>query len=135
VHSLRYRLATVVGLALLAFTFLVGGAGLYFGYHHEVLGMIHVQHQLVRTVQTQAEIAAFTGNAEIARDVLDGLTSNDTIASVKLSSTNGFVQEKSQPNASTGGSPTDYPLLSPVDRQTPIGTQGRSIKFPVAARR
>ena len=121
-HSLLYRLATVVGLALLAFTVLVGGAGLYFGYRHEVQGMVDVQHQLVRTVHSQAEIAAFTGNAEIARDVLDGLVSIDTIASVKLTSTNGFVQEKSQPNANTSGTPTDYPLLSPVDRQTPIGT-------------
>jgi diguanylate cyclase (GGDEF)-like protein len=120
--SLEYRLAVVVSLGLLIFTLLAGGITFYLGYHAQIVASSNLQRQLVSTLQAQAEVAAFASNAEIAQDVLNGLLTNDTIASVRLTSANGFEQHKAHGAAATGQlSSTTYILLSPIDKQTPIG--------------
>ena len=122
--SLGHRLAIVVTLALLLLTIVTGSASFFVDYRLQISDAMVRQQQLVRTVQAQAEVAAFAQNMEIAGDVLNGLLTNETIAAAGLISTSGFQQNKTRDGVvaklSKNGVST-YPLLSPVDRQTPIG--------------
>ena len=120
--SLEYRLAGVVSLGLLLFAALAGSVAFYFDFRTQIEATANMQRQLVGTLQAQAEVAAFASNAEIAKDVLDGLLTNDTIASVRLTSANGFDQHKERVAAQEGRlASTTYILRSPIDKQTPIG--------------
>ena len=78
IRSLQYRLAAVVSLGLLIFAILAGGITFYFEFRAQIAAADDVQRQLVRTVQAQAEVAAFASNAEIAKDVLEGLIANES---------------------------------------------------------
>ncbi len=120
--SLQYRLAWVVSFGLIVYSLLSGAVIFFADYRREVALSTEIQEQLVRTVQVQAEVAAFTSNDAIAKDVLDGLINNLTISGLRLSSVKGYEQVRSR-----DGKPVDfavstsYPLLSPIDNQTPIG--------------
>ena len=73
-------------------------------------------------MQSQAEVAAFAGNAKIASDVIDGLMTNETIDSVRLSTINGFTQHRSRTADMEGQlTITLYVLNSPMDKHTRIG--------------
>ena len=73
-------------------------------------------------MQSQAEVAAFAGNAKIASDVIDGLMTNETIDSVRLSAINGFTQHRSRTADMEGQlTITLYVLNSPMDKHTRIG--------------
>jgi len=120
--SLQYRLAGALTLGLLAYAVLAGSVSLYWNWHAEIDAAATLERQLVRTIQTQAEVAAFARNAEIADDLLKGLLTNDTIQAVRLVSSDGFDRGLRQ----TGShhhieSAQIYPLFSPIDHTTRIG--------------
>lgn len=118
---LEYRLAAIVSVGLLLFALLAGSVAFISFFRTEIAAASDLNQHLVRTVQLQAEIAAFTNNREIAHDVLEGLTGNETIATAGLAADNGFMQSWS---GQAGPLPADaqrFPLLSPVDRRTRIG--------------
>ena len=123
-NSLGHRLAIMVTAALLLLTAVTGSASFFVDYRMQLSQAMVRQQQLVRTIQTQAEVAVFAQNLEIAGDVLDGLLTNETIAAAGLISAGGFEQRKIRDGAVTKLSTnavTTYPLRSPVDRQSPIG--------------
>jgi diguanylate cyclase (GGDEF)-like protein len=94
----------------------------YLDYRSQIEASTNVQRQLVRTLQSQAEVAAFASNAEIANDVLTGLMTHAAIVSVQLSATHGFKHEQVQDPAPQGDSSEQiYPLFSPVDGKSLIG--------------
>jgi len=121
-RSLEYRLAVAVSLGLLAFAIIAGAIGFYVDYRAQIRASGDLQRQLVRTLQAQAEVAAYAGNAQIAADVLNGLMTHETVARVRLTSTDGFVQQaaRGQPTGSTSNE-SHYVLRSPVDQVSPIG--------------
>lgn len=120
--SLEYRLATVVSLRMLLFSLLAGSVTFYLDYRSQIAASATVQNQLVRTVQSQAEVAAFAGNTEIAKDVLAGLMTNTAIASVRISASTGFHQVQVRPDAPDSAAPEQiYPLYSPIDKKATIG--------------
>lgn len=120
--SLEYRLAKVVSLGLLGFSLIMGSISFYLDFRAQITASAELQNQLVRAMQSQAEVAAFAGNPDIASDVLNGLMTNDTIVRVRLSTSNGFVQKRSRtedPQAQLAT--TLYVLNSPIDKRSPIG--------------
>lgn len=122
IRSLQYRLAGVVSFGLLIFAIMAGGITFYFNFRAEIAAAADVQRQLVRTVQAQAEVAAFASNAEIAKDVLEGLLANESIAQVRLTSSNGFDQNKRRDESRREQLvSTVYALHSPIDRIAAIG--------------
>ncbi len=121
-RRLELRLAVVVGFCLLAFSVL---AGMYIysrAYQYQLELADTLQQQLVQTMQAQADIAAFTGNAEIADGVLNGLLSNPTIQGVRIESSDGFRAERSSGKPFDFRAGKTYPLFSPVDRIEPVGS-------------
>lgn len=120
--SLEYRLAVWVSLGLLVFSLVSGAVRFYMDYQAQIEAAGRLQRQLVQTLQAQAEVAAFAGNAEIANDVLRGLLTNDTIAQARLSASNGFSQTQQRNDIATAAQATTrYVLRSPVDQQSVIG--------------
>ncbi len=119
--SLEYRLAVAVSLGLLAFSLVAVGAIFYFDYQQRIAVADELERQMVRTMQAQAEVAAFAGNADIAQDVLDGLSTSENVVAVRLRSSNGFDQSRSRKQAGPQLARSVYPLRSPVDRHTVIG--------------
>lgn len=121
-RSLEYRLAAVVSLGLLVFSVISGAVRFYLDFSAQIEAAEDLQRKLVRTVQAQAEVAAFVGNAEIANEVLSGLLTNDTIARVRISASNGFAKSQQREDVLAEVSPsTRYPLRSPVDQHSVIG--------------
>ncbi len=122
VNSLEYRLAGVVSLGLLVFSLVIGSISFYLDYQSQIAASAMLQSQLVRAMQSQAEVAAFAGNAEIANDVIEGLMTHESIASVRLSAGNGFERQRRRtetPDVQLAS--TVYPLQSPVDKRARIG--------------
>ncbi len=121
-RSLEYRLAILVSLGLLVFSGVSGTVRFYLDFQSQIEAADNLQRQLVRTLQAQAEVAAFVGNAEIANDVLSGLMTNDSIAQVHITSSNGFTKSQQRDDVPAGVLPISrFELRSPVDRRTVIG--------------
>ena len=136
IRSLEHLLVIYVGIGLLFFSLLMGLFTYYFSYRNELSESRKIQDQLVRTIQTQAEVAAFANNREIALDILDGLLTNPLVLGVQIVSSEGFklqkVAEDTLDNISVdqkkeveGGIDfkvgARYPLFSPVDGNEKIG--------------
>lgn len=122
VKHLEIRLTVLVGLALFGFSLIAGIFTYVLGYRHEFADADAVQRQLVRTVQAQAEVAAFARNANIAEGVLDGLLANPVVLAARIESSDGFLVSRSAGGVVDFNSAKTYPLLSPVDHQEHIGT-------------
>lgn len=113
----------MVSLGLLAFSVVSGTVRFYVDFRAQIEAADSLQRQLVRTLQAQAEVAAFAGNAEIANDVLTGLLTNDTSVRVHLRSSNGFARNQQREDLAVDALPSNrYPLRSPIDHQSVIGS-------------
>ena len=119
--SLEFRLAVLVGLGLIGFSLAAGIFTYNYSYRNRLQQAQSLQRQLVRTVQAQAEVAAFAYNEKIARGVIDGLLANPSILAARLEATeHSHLALSSNGSLDYGGS-TVYPLLSPVDQTERIG--------------
>ncbi|MFZ2853206.1 MAG: diguanylate cyclase [Rhodocyclaceae bacterium] len=121
-ERLESRLIGTVGVALLVFSVIVGMLTYTYEYQHEFRLAESLQQQLVRTVQEQAEVAAFASNAEIARGVLSGLFANPVILAARIESLAGFEADLGYREKVSLGTSRDYPLISPADHLEQIGT-------------
>ena len=136
IRSLEHLLVIYVGIGLLFFSLLMGLFTYYLSYHNQLSESRKIQDQLVRTIQTQAEVAAFANNREIALDILDGLLTNPLVLGVQIVSSEGFKLQKvaadtlgnisvDQKKEAEGGIDfkvgARYPLFSPVDGNEKIG--------------
>ena len=121
-RPLEVRLTLTLGTSLLVFSVLAGIFTYIYAYRYQLELAGQLQLQLMRTVQAQAEVAAFAANEKIASGVLNGLTANDNILAARIETPGGFkVELGSRKNVdfSTGRT---YPLFSPVDYIEHIGT-------------
>ncbi len=122
---LASRLVIAVGLTLLVFSLLASALMFHHVYSLELARSESLQRQLVRTIQSQAEVAAFVENTEIAESVLKGLLATPLIFAAKIEGEHGF--SATQGIASTAQFATakkrgmSYPLFSPVNLTKPIG--------------
>ena len=121
-RKLEPRLVATVGLGLFMVSLIGSGFTYSFVYRNELKLAVQLQDQLVRTVQAQAEVAAFAINREIAHGVLSGLLANPVVLAARIEAPGGFkVEQGSRRNVdfSLGKA---YRLYSPVDQIEPIGT-------------
>lgn len=121
-ERLESRLIATVGIGLLAFAVIAGLFTYTYAYRHQLELAESLQKQLVRTVQVQAEVAAFAANAQIAQGVLSGLFANPVILAARIESTDGFKADLGYREKVSLGTGKAYPLLSPVDHVERIGT-------------
>jgi len=115
------RLVFSVGIGLAVFALISGVFTYSYSYRHELGSAESLQQQLVRTVQVQAEVAAYAANNEIAKEVLAGLTANPIILAARIESMEGFKSEQGFRQKIGIGTEKIYPLISPVDRIERIG--------------
>ena len=118
---LEIRLAVAVGIGLLVFSMIAGMFSYAYAYRQQLELAASLQQQLVRTVQAQAEVAAFAANNEIAQGVLNGLLANPVILAVRIESMDGFKAELGSRGDFSFSVGTTYPLFSPVDHIESIG--------------
>ncbi|MEA1967770.1 MAG: ATP-binding protein, partial [Thermodesulfobacteriota bacterium] len=134
-NSLERLLVIYVTLGLFIFSLIMGIITYKLAFLHQLELSRIFQKQLIRTVQSQAEIAVFAENKSIATDILTGLLTSSVFKGVQIQSTDlSFQMEKytnmkdsasMEENGSTA--PVDFcassgfPLFSPVDKQEQIG--------------
>ncbi len=121
-QRLATRLIVIVGASLLAFSLIAAAFTYRHAYQHERAMAVDLQKQLVRTVQVQAEVAAFAANEPIARGVIEGLLANPIVLAARIESTEGFKLELGSRQQVGSNATRSYPLFSPVDHIEPIGT-------------
>lgn len=121
-NSLERRLVFFVALGLLCFSVIAGVFSYRYAYLNQLNADKRFEQQLVRTVQAQAEVAAFAKNAKIAHDLFEGLLSNPGIIGVRIVSNEGFQLEHSNAGGVDYSKGTEYPLYSPVNDQQRLGT-------------
>jgi signal transduction histidine kinase/CheY-like chemotaxis protein/HPt (histidine-containing phosphotransfer) domain-containing protein len=119
--SLEARLVVIAGLGLLVFSVFAGIFTYNHAYRQQLEAAASLEQQLVRTVQSQAEVAAFANNRDIAEGVLDGLLANPIIQAVRIESAEGFLVESDAATRGLLDSGTRYPLFSPVNHTERIG--------------
>lgn len=118
---LALRLVMVVSLTLLAFSIVVGVFTYRYAYQHQMAMAADLQSQMVRTVQVQAEIAAFASNAKIAQDVLEGLMANPQLLAARIESGDDFRHAMGSHDPAAQAHARNYTLRSPVDRREEVG--------------
>ena len=118
---LDVRLTMVVVTGLLVFSAIAGLFTYRYSFQREIEAAAAFQQQLVLTVQTQAEVAAFAANARIASDVLAGLLAAPSILAARIESNEGFKKELGSGKRVSFADGRVYPLFSPVDHIEPIG--------------
>ena len=120
-RSLEARFVVTVGIGLLLFAAIAGVFTYGYSYRQQLELADSLQQQLVNTIQSQAEVAAFAANAEIARGVLEGLVSNPIILAARIESTEGFKAEVGSRRRVDFAKGRRYALYSPVDHIERIG--------------
>jgi diguanylate cyclase (GGDEF)-like protein len=118
---LAVRLVVVVGLTLLVFSAVVGVFTYRYAYAYQMGMTADLQNQLVRTVQVQAEVAAFASNTKIAQDVLEGLMANPMVLAARIESGDDFRYQMGMLNGVDFTRGRSFVLLSPVDHKEAIG--------------
>ncbi|MBI2749387.1 MAG: hypothetical protein HYX43_08655 [Burkholderiales bacterium] len=118
---LAVRLVLVVGLTLLVFSVVVGVFTYRYAYAYQMGMTADLQNQLVRTVQVQAEVAAFASNTKIAQDVLQGLIANPLVLAARIESGDDFRYQMGMLNGVDFTRGRSFVLLSPVDHKEAIG--------------
>ena len=121
--KLQHRLIFQVILGLVAFSIFTGIITYNYSYRYQLDKSISVQNQLITTIQSQAEVAAFVNNKNISCEIIDGLLTTPFFQGVLIRSENMGILEKKQTapdvNFSNGNA---YPLMSPVDGVEKIGS-------------
>ncbi len=122
-HSVQRRLVAYVSLTMLLLVVFAVALTYHISYQHEVAEAVTLEHDLVRTVQTQAEVAVFAANENIAIGVIEGLRTNPNIKGVRLTSLNPteFAHSGGSFELEDESTLTTYALMSPVDGLEKIG--------------
>ena len=122
-NSIQNRLMLYVSLGMVVFSILAGAVIYRIAVLHELDDAAAVESQLVQIVQTQAEVAVFANNVQIAEGVIAGLRNNPGIRAVRISGEGpgalnvsaGLVFGRSEADAHK------YPLYSPLNPDVRIG--------------
>lgn len=122
-HSVQRRLVAYVSLTMLFLVAFAVALTYRMSYQQVMVNAVTLEHDLVRTVQAQAEVAVFAANENIAKGIIEGLRTNLNIKGVKLTSLNPteFAQSGGSFEVEDESSLTTYALMSPVDGLEKIG--------------
>lgn len=122
-RSIQHRLMLYVSIGLLILTLLSGIAIYRSAFNKEIASAESIERLLVATVQTQAEVAVFANNADIAQNIIEGLRATPRILTVKVAGGNGQSINVGASRTEVDGeaSTSEYPLYSPVDGKQHIG--------------
>lgn len=124
-RTLEQQLSMGVAVGLLVFTVAAGMLTAAFAYRHQLNAAKELQNRLIATVQAQTEVAAFALNEDIAREVIGGLLANPQIKAVRIKAHKNHTILASggiEGAFATADAVSTYPLRSPVDRASEIGT-------------
>lgn len=98
-RSVHLTLALVIGVATLLLSTLIA----WFSYQQRYAQVMQTGErtvlELMQTVQKSAQIAAYTGNAQIASDVVGSLMLSEMVGGVRLSGEHGLRSEQGQMQA------------------------------------
>lgn len=121
--SIHHRLVLYVSLGLLVMSAIVGALTYRLTFEHEIAEAIALERQLVQTVQSQAEVAAYAANPKIADGVIEGLRANPQVRAVRITNEpgSGFVVGAGSSAGIPESAISRYPLYSPVDGKEQIG--------------
>jgi len=108
--------STAVGLAIIAGVFFYS---LEFG-HSQASSEQNVR-DLMATVKTTASVAAFSGNGQIAHDVINGLLKNAVVGRVEITGTNKLHLSNSRGDNVKLGNPIAENIVSPFDSSEIVG--------------
>ena len=122
IARIEMRLAAAVSAGLLFFSLAAGFITYASAFAEQIELAGELQQQLVRTVQTQAEVAAFAVNEEIATGVVEGLMASSVVKGVRLRGGAGMVVEDGFHANAGAGVVRSFTLYSPVDRVEVVGT-------------
>ncbi|MBF0235777.1 MAG: HAMP domain-containing protein [Desulfamplus sp.] len=120
--TLQQKLVVEVSLGLLLFSLVAGIFTYKYSYKHQLEASLTLKKQLVRTIQSQAEVAVFVNNEEIGQDILNGLLTSPLLKGVRLESTETFKLDKTTDPETDFTKGMAYPLFSPVDGSERIGS-------------
>lgn len=120
-ERLEIRLIVTVGLGLLAFSAVAGILTYAWSYQNQLKQANIMQQQLVRTIQAQAEVAAFARNSVIGQGVLEGLMGNPSIRAVRIEAEPAFKLENGAVDAAMYAKGSVYSLHSPIGTGEEVG--------------
>ena len=118
---LEIRLIVTVGLGLLVFSIVAGMITYAWSYQNQIEQANSQQQQLVRTIQAQAEVAAFARNSVIGQGVLEGLMGNPAIRAARIEAEPAFKLENGLIDPAEFAKGRIYPLLSPIGTGEEVG--------------
>lgn len=125
-RSVQLTLALVVAAATLLLSGLVAWISYVQRYDEEIRSGERIVHELVQTVRKSAEIAAFTGNNQIANDVVSSLTASELVSGAQLQGDHGLMVAQGK----LDGSPVALPLFAPFNREQQVGELRAAPNYP-----
>lgn len=89
-QKLYVRVALAIALVAIVVSLFASGLSYYFGLESRQKNSYLLAEQLSQTVEKIAVIAAYVNDPELAQEIVNGLTKNPTIKSVRLSNDQGL---------------------------------------------
>ena len=121
IGRIELRLVAAVSFGLLLFSLAAGFLTYTSAFSEQMQQAAELQQQLMRTVQAQAEVAAFAANEQIAQGVVEGLLASPVISGARLFAGEGFIVERGFGGRGEHRVIHALALYSPVDRVEGVG--------------
>jgi diguanylate cyclase (GGDEF)-like protein len=118
-ESLSSRLAFTIAASSLLIIIAASFVLYRISFEEQVRQTESTLDQLVNTVRTASAIAAYVGDTELAKEVVDGLTSNDIVDGALLITSQKVLY--SAGDAAEGGFSRRFNLISPFDESEKVG--------------
>lgn len=125
-RSVQLTLALLVATGTLILSGLVAWFSYQQRYAEEIRTGERIVQELVQTVRKSAEIAAFTGNNQIANEVIGSLMASELVAGAQLQGEHGLMVAQ----GNIGESVVTQSLFAPFNREQQVGTLRAVPDFP-----
>jgi len=119
--SINHKLLNYVSWSAFVLLLLAALLSFFIQYERSKINTLSMLNQLLDTVEDTVEVAAYSKNEQIARDVLKGLLKNDIVHKVIISSKEGFNLDQSKNNKSNTAQLLSRPIYSLFDTEEVIG--------------
>ena len=121
-RSLHFKLAITVAAAALVVVALSGYLFYQRTYKAAIADHEQAVAQLLATVEMTAAIAAYVGNAQLASDVVGGLSKNDSVNIAEITHDKGTLARRSAGQTSDNGHWKTRELVAPFSETEVIGS-------------